>query len=170
MDEKPQRRGFLAGIAASPLVFGPAAAIAVQEGPQRSSTDKSDGPSTGRTVVAGSPSPAYSKAVIFGGVAYVAGVVGQKPGSRELVSAEFEAQCHQTLENLREAVEASGSTLDQVLKCTCFLTRAEDFQAFNKTYLSFFAKNPPARSTVVVKELVIPGALLEVDCFAAVGK
>ncbi len=119
-------------------------------------------------IVEGSPYPTFSRAVVFGGVAYVAGVVGQKPGTRDMVSTDFEPQARQTLDNLKASVEAGGSTMDRVLKCTVFLTDAADFQTFNRVYVEYFPKNPPARSTVVVKELVVPGAKLELDCFAAV--
>lgn len=117
--------------------------------------------------VAGSPYPSFSRAVTFNGVVYVAGVVGQKPGSRELASGEFEPQCRQAMENLKASVEAAGSRMDLVLKCQCFLTNGEDFAAFNAIYGPYFPSNPPARSTVIVKDLVVKGALLEIDCFAA---
>jgi len=97
----------------------------------------------------------------------VSGVLGTKAGLRDLASAEFEGQCRQGLENLKASIEAAGSTLDKVLKCSCFLTEAADFAAMNKVYQEFFPKDPPARSTVVVKELVLAGAKFEIDCIAA---
>ena len=122
----------------------------------------------GRTIVPGSPSPNYSRAVIFDRLVFVAGVLGVKPGSRELVSTELEPQCRQVLENIKSAVEAAGSTMDRVLKCTCFLTEAADFAKFNEIYVQFFPKDPPARSTVIVKALVLSEARVEVDCVASV--
>ncbi|HOO16860.1 MAG: twin-arginine translocation signal domain-containing protein [Phycisphaerae bacterium] len=118
----------------------------------------------GRQIIPGSPYPTFSRAVRLDRLIFVAGVLGQKPGTRDLVSEEFEAQCRQALENLKASVEAAGSTLDKVLKCNVYLTSAADFATFNKLYVEYFPKDPPARSSVVVKELVVPGAKLEVDC------
>jgi reactive intermediate/imine deaminase len=117
-----------------------------------------------RHVVGGSPIPTFSRAVAFGKLVYVSGVLGTKGGLRDLASAEFEGQCRQALENLKASVEAAGSSMDKVLKCTCFLTEAADFETMNKVYRTFFPKDPPARSTVVVKELVLAGAKFEIDC------
>jgi 2-iminobutanoate/2-iminopropanoate deaminase len=150
------RRAFLGKVSlAAPglAVFGGAAGAA--------SASESAG---GRRVIGGSPFPTFSRAVVLDRLVFVSGVVGQKPGASGLVSTEFEPQCRQALENLKASVEAAGSRTDRVLKCTCFLTEAADFATFNKVYRSFFPSEPPARSTVVVKELVVPGAKLEIDC------
>ena len=120
------------------------------------------------TPLAIEPGPNYSRAMVYAGVAHVAGVLGVKPGTRDLASADFEGQCRQALENLKASVEAAGSRADRVLKCTCFLTEAGDFAAMNRIYATFFPRNPPARSTVIVKALVLDGAKIEIDCVAAV--
>ena len=79
-------------------------------------------------------------------------------------STDFLGQCRQAMENLKASVEASGSSMAKVIKFTGFLTEVADFAAYNKLFASFFPNDPPARSTVVVKELVVPGAKIEVDC------
>ena len=148
------RRTFLgqAAVATPAAVLGAAAVASADE-------EKHE-----RRVVVGSPYATFSRAVAFGPIVFVAGVVGQKPGTRDLVSGGFEAECRQALQNLKASVQASGSSMDKVLKCTCFLTDAKDFATFNKVYVGFFPSEPPARSTVIVKELVVPGARLEIDC------
>ncbi len=125
-------------------------------------------PSPRREVVPGSPSPAYSRATKLGNLVFVAGCVGTAFKDGKAVMADgFEAQARQTLENLKASVEAAGSSLDRVLKCTCFLKEYSDFKPFNEVYMSIFPEPRPARSTVVVKDFVVPGALLEVDCVCA---
>lgn len=150
------RRAFLgkAAVAGPAMAVLGGAATAASAGEQKHE----------RRVIGGSPYATFSRAVAFGPLVFVAGVVGQKPGSRELASSDFDAQCRQALANLKASVEASGSSMDRVLKCTCFLTDAKDFATFNKVYVTFFPSNPPARSTVIVKALVVPGAKLEIDC------
>ena len=150
------RRAFLGRAS----VAGAALAVAGGAAGRASAADSPKG----RRIIGGSPYPTFSRAVAFEGVVFVAGVVGQAPGARELVSPGFEPQCRQALENLKASVEAAGSSMDQVLKCSCFLTDAADFATFNKVYSTYFPSNPPARSTVVVKELVVPGARIEIDC------
>ncbi len=116
----------------------------------------------GKKIIAGSPSRSYSRAVGLDRIAYVSGCVGvDKKGK---IEKDFQVQALQTLVNLQKSVKQSGSSMSQVLKCTCFLKNLEDFGTFNEIYVKFFPEDPPARSSVIVKDLVVPGALLEVDC------
>lgn len=155
MASEQPRRTFLAKVtvAGSAAVLGGAAAATAGE-------------RVGRHVVGGSPNPAFSRAVIFDRLVYVSGVVGTKPGTQEPAGTTFAPQCRQAMENLKASVEAAGSRMADILKCTCFLTEASDFASFNTIYTGYFPSGPPARSTVVVKELVVPGAKLEIDCVA----
>ena len=155
------RRAFLGGAS----VAGAAMAVAGGAVTEASAAEAGKG----RRVIGGSPYATFSRAVAFDRVVFVAGVVGQKSGTGKLVSTEFEPQCRQALENLKGSVEAAGSSMGEVLQCTCFLTDMVDFATFNEVYKSYFPSNPPARSTVVVKELVVPGAKLEIDCVTCLG-
>ncbi len=155
MDQK-SRRDFVAGAGAA-LLGGAAVASASQPSVEPTGDQ-------GRKIIPGSPYATFSRAVRLDKLVFVAGVVGQKPGTRELVNGGFEAEARQALENLKASVEASGSRMSNVLKCTVFIKDVDDFAVFNKVYLTFFPKDPPARSSVVIKELVVPAARLEIDC------
>ena len=154
------RRGFLSRF--SQAAIGAAAVIAAS-GP--SSAD--DAPPkkrrrSQRVVYPSRDSKFYSRAVKYDNTIYVSGVLGTDKHGR--LENDFELQCMRAMLNLKEAVERSGSDIRQVLKCTCFLTQSLDFAKFNDVYAKFFPEAPPARSTVVVKELLMPGAKVEIDC------
>ncbi len=155
MDQK-SRRDFVAGAGAA--LLGVAAVASASQPSVESVGDQ------GRKIIPGSPYATFSRAVRLDKLVFVAGVVGQKPGTREMVPGPFEEEAKQTLENLKASIEASGSRMSNVLKCTVFIKDADDFAVFNKVYVTFFPKDPPARSSVVVKDLVVPAARLEIDC------
>jgi 2-iminobutanoate/2-iminopropanoate deaminase len=69
------------------------------------------------------------------------------------------------MRNLQAVLSAAGSSLDRVVKTTCFLVDLDDFAAFNAVYAEYFTGNPPARSTVQAARLPA-GALVEVECIA----
>lgn len=120
-----------------------------------------------RTVVAGNVGWPFSRATAYGGIVFVSGVLG-RPASGEM-PATFEEQARQAMENLKASVEAAGATMADVLKCQAFLTEQSDFATFNNVYKTYFPNDPPARSTVIVKALVVPDAKIEIDCFACTG-
>jgi 2-iminobutanoate/2-iminopropanoate deaminase len=162
-DMTGSRRAFLSrgGKAAVATI---ALGAAVQNAPAQDGARRA--PANRKKVIAGSPSPAYSRAVRFGDLVFVAGCVGVDKDGK--IQSDFETQAGQTLLNLKESIERSGSSIHSVLKCTCFLKDYADFAMFNKVYMKFFTKNPPARSTVVVKDFVVQGAKLEVDCVCGI--
>jgi len=75
----------------------------------------------------------------------------------------IEAQTQQCLENIKSILDARGADLSQIVKTTVWITNKGDFAAYNNTYRDFFGDVEfPARSTVV-SELVISGALIEIE-------
>ncbi|HET7711620.1 MAG TPA: Rid family detoxifying hydrolase [Thermoanaerobaculia bacterium] len=109
----------------------------------------------------------YSDAVRVGDLLFLAGTIGADPASRRLVEGGIVAETQQALENIKANLEAHGSSLDRVVKCTVFLAEIEDFEAMNGVYRRYFPVNRPARTTVSVKALPA-GAKIEIDCIAAV--
>ena len=113
------------------------------------------------------PSPNLSAAIRVGDMLYASGQLGMR---RESPDSTIEGQTRQALENTRAVLEAGGTSMANVVKCTVFLVRMSDFGGMNRVYREFFPKDPPARSTVVVAALVSPGALVEIECMAAMPK
>jgi 2-iminobutanoate/2-iminopropanoate deaminase len=114
-----------------------------------------------------SASATLTPGIRHGDVIYTSGQLGV---SRDAPDSTIQGQTKKALENVKAVVEAGGSTMANVLKCTVFLVDVRDFGGMNSVYSTFFPKEPPARSTVVVAALVSAAAKLEVECIAAVPK
>ena len=114
------------------------------------------------------PGGVLSTAVRVGNVIYLSGALGTKPGGGGLADGGIQGQTRQALENIKASAALAGVTMEDMAKCTVFLTDVKDFQAMNQVYREFFPANPPARSTVAVAGLVVPGAVIEIECIAAV--
>ena len=110
----------------------------------------------------------YSQAIRLGNLLFTAGQIPLDPSSGKLVEGDIEQQTERVMRNLQAILEAAGSSLDQVVKTTCFLADLDDFQRFNQIYGQFFTNQPPARSTVQVARLP-DGARVEVECVAECG-
>jgi 2-iminobutanoate/2-iminopropanoate deaminase len=107
----------------------------------------------------------YSQAICIENLVFTAGQVGLDPATMELVEGGVEAQTRQVLTNLKHVLESADSGLNFVVKTTVFLKDMNDFPKMNTIYAEFFAKNPPARSTVQVAALP-KNALVEIECVA----
>ncbi len=109
-----------------------------------------------RDIVSTTNAPAaigpYSQAVGIGGLLFTSGQIPLLPDG-SLVEGDVEAQTRQVLSNLAAVLEAGGSSLDQVVKCTVFLADMNDFAAVNAVYAEAFTSEPPARSAVEVARL-----------------
>jgi len=112
------------------------------------------------------PGGVLSPAVRVGNVIFLSGVMGTKQGG-VLADGGIEGQTRQALENVKSSLALAGASMTDVAKCTVFLTDAANFQAMNQVYREFFPTDPPARSTVAVAALVVPNALIEIECTAA---
>lgn len=110
----------------------------------------------------------FSQAVCSGGLVFVSGQDGRVPGALEVKPGSLEVQTRQALTNLQAILEAAGTSMDRVVKTTCYLMDIGSFQAFNGIYREFFPGYLPARATVEVSRLV-PGAQVEIDAIALAG-
>jgi len=113
------------------------------------------------------PGAVLSSAVRVGDLVFLSGALGTKPGGGGLADGGIEGQTRQALENVKASAALAGVTMADIAKCTVFLTDVANFQAMNGVYREFFPTDPPARTTVGVAGLVVPGALIEIECIAA---
>lgn len=94
----------------------------------------------------------YAQAVRVDTLLFTSGQIPLKPDGT-LLEGDTRAQTEQVLKNLQAVLEAGGSSLPNVIKCTCFLADMNDFAVMNEVYGTFFGESPPARSAVEVTRL-----------------
>ncbi len=88
--------------------------------------------------------------------------------SNEILSYDIEAQCHSVFKNVRLILEASGSSWDNLVDVTVFLTNMKaDFKTYNKVYAEYFEGNQPCRTTVEISSLPTPIGI-ELKCIATI--
>ncbi|WP_158802474.1 MULTISPECIES: RidA family protein [unclassified Acidisoma] len=95
--------------------------------------------------------------------------IPKDPQTAEVLLGDMQAQARRTLANVKQSVEAAGGTIADVTQVIVFIINASDFLAFNEVYREFFTEPFPSRSTVVVKELLVPGMLIECVVHAYLG-
>jgi 2-aminomuconate deaminase len=123
------------------------------------------------------PVGAYPHARKVGNLLFLSGVGPRKKGTKKIpgvtfdaqgsvISYDIEQQCHAVFENVKFILESSGSSWEQLVDVTVFLTNMKkDFAAFNKVYSEYFKMNQPCRTTVEVNALPTPIAI-ELKCIA----
>jgi 2-iminobutanoate/2-iminopropanoate deaminase len=107
----------------------------------------------------------YNQAVQTGDTLYVSGQIAIDPTSNSLIVENLEAETHQVMKNLKAVVEAAGYGMEDVAKCSIFISNMENFGRINDVYGSYFASNFPARETVEVSCLP-KNVNVEVSCVA----
>jgi len=109
----------------------------------------------------------YPHARRVGNLLFLSGVGPRKKGSKEIPEG-IEGQCRNVFQNVRYILEASGSSWENLVDVTVFLTNMKrDFETYNKIYKEYFVTNQPCRTTVEVVALPTPIAI-ELKCIATV--
>lgn len=128
-----------------------------------SSASSAQAQAAGRQAVVGEGqriTATLSPGIRVGNLLWASGQLGTSPTDTTIAG-----QTTRALESTEKVFKAAGTTLAAAAtKCTVFLTDVKDFQGMNGAYTKFFPSNPPARSTVVIAALVVPGAKVEIEC------
>lgn len=112
------------------------------------------------------PDSPFAKAVKANGFLFVTGHVA---GPQDKVDPnDIRSQTRMTLENLKRTVESCGASFEDAVRVTVYLTDVKDFDAMNEVYKQFFPTEPPARTTIGIKELAGPAYRIEIDMIVAV--
>lgn len=106
----------------------------------------------------------YSQGMILGNLVFSSGQIPVDPKTGEIVGSSITEQAEQSCKNVGEVLKAGGSSMEKVVKTTCFLADMADFPVFNSIYEKYFV-SCPARSCVAVKALP-KGVLCEIEAIA----
>ena len=110
--------------------------------------------------------PPLSDAVRVGDLLILSGKLGIRPGERQLVEGGIGPETRQTMENIKNAVEKYGGSMDRVVKCTVMIADIGEWGDFNEVYVTYFPGPKPARSAFESSGLAFD-ARVEVECWAA---
>jgi reactive intermediate/imine deaminase len=113
------------------------------------------------------PGPAgrpFSEVVRVGRMLYLAGQLGTD-STGKLASGGIQGETRQALENIKHVLEANGSSMDDVVKCTAMLADIKEWSAMNEVYVTYFPHHLPARSAFATNGLVL-GGRIELECMA----
>ncbi|MDH3271463.1 MAG: RidA family protein [Gemmatimonadota bacterium] len=118
----------------------------------------------------GAPKPAghYSQATVYGGVVYVAGMLGIDPADPDADKGDAAQQARQALKNVAAVLDAAGSDLDRVVRMEIFVSDVELWGPVNDVYTEVMGDHKPARAIVPVKSFRDP-FVLEIVATAALG-
>lgn len=108
----------------------------------------------------------YSQAVVVNGIVYTSGQIAINPATGEIPEG-IEAQANQVFTNIKNLLEAAGTSIDKVIKTTVFIKNMGDFAKVNEIYGVYFTSPYPARSCVEVSALP-KGVLVEVEAIAEI--
>jgi 2-aminomuconate deaminase len=113
----------------------------------------------------------YPHARKLGNLLFLSGVGPRERGTKKIpgvelddqgkiLSYDIEAQCHSVFRNIRYILEDAGSSWDQIVDVTVFLTNMDDdFKTYNRVYAEYFKDNQPCRTTVEINKLPTPIAI-----------
>ena len=110
----------------------------------------------------------FAQATVAGGFMFVCCVGCDRDG--RLAVGDVRAQTQQALDNIRALIEEAGGTMDDVVKCTVYVTDRADWQPMNEIYFANFTRDPPHRVSCIVNGLGSPECLVEIDATAFLGE
>lgn len=114
----------------------------------------------------GPPTRPFSPAVRVGNLLILSGAIGTT-STGALVPGGIGPETRQALDNIRDVLQRTGSSMERVVKCTVMLADMREWESMNVVYASYFPGNKPARSSFGVTGLAL-GARVEIECWATV--
>ena len=124
-----------------------------------------------KTVISTSNAPAaigpYSQAIKAGNLIFISGQLPINPHTGVLVTDDVKKAAKQSMDNVAAILKEAGTSMDNVIKTTVFLSDMKNFVPFNEVYGTYFKDKMPARSAIQIAKLPKDG-ILEVEAIALI--
>ena len=117
---------------------------------------------------AGFVTGAYTDGVLAGGFLFVSGQAAVDFKTSKFVLGTIEEETRRTMDNIKSIIEATGATMNDIVKCTAHLSDIKDFDAYNKVYAEYFDGIKPARTTV--QSVLAEGIKVEIDAIVKINE
>lgn len=111
------------------------------------------------------PLGVYSQGVVGGGLIFISGQLPINPKTNKFIEQDIKKQTRQVFKNIEKILAIEGAGFKNILKISSFLQTLDNFKGMNEVFQEFFSAEPPARTTITVKEFP-PGVLIEIDVIA----
>ena len=105
------------------------------------------------TPKAPAPIGPYSQGILSGNTLYMSGQIALNPETGELITETIEEETHQVMRNIQAVLIQAGITMDNIVKCSIFISDMNNFSEINQVYGAYFTGIAPARETVEVSRL-----------------
>lgn len=109
----------------------------------------------------------YSQAIVVGNLLFASGQIPIDPATGNIVEADITVQATQVFENIKAVLAEAGTSLEKVVKTTCFISDMNNFAKVNEVYSKYFTSEPPARSAVEVARLP-KDVMVEIEVIAEI--
>lgn len=103
--------------------------------------------------------PLFNGTVAYGNLIFISGVGYHKEG-------DIKVHTQHVLDSIKQQLEAAGSSMDKVLKCSVFLNDLKDYAAMNEVFQGSFGPEPPVRTTIAAAGGIPGNSLVEIDVIA----
>jgi 2-iminobutanoate/2-iminopropanoate deaminase len=107
----------------------------------------------------------FSQAVRYENLIYVSGQIGDLEETGKLIDGGIIPETNQTMKNIKKVLEQNGSSMENIIKCTCMLADISEWSQMSNEYIKFFPNHKPARSAFATTGLAL-GARVEIECIA----
>ena len=110
----------------------------------------------------------YSEIVKYGNLLFVSGQLSEDLETGEAIHADIATQTTNAMNNIKAKLEEVGSSMDEIIKVTIYLSKAELFADMNAAYKKFFSEGEMPARICTYGAQIYDGLDVEIECIAGI--